>query len=166
VCQSYAYTFDYLCELAGVDCIVVTGNMMGYLPHAWNKVEVDGEWLVIDVTNNEQSLGIEDFMFENPDAVAYALGYIEDDLYYTADDNVYHSTNVALSKYKDCIITSTTELDTYIRENAKVGSSVEFLVTYEGFESDDVMAALAKTDIKELGSSIVICGYVWFEVVG
>lgn len=166
VCQSYAYAFDYLCELAGVDCIVVTGNMMGYLPHAWNKVEVDGEWLVIDVTNNEKSLGIEDFMFENPDAIAYALGYIEDDLYYTVDDDVYHSTNVALSKYKDCLITSTTELDTYIRENAKVGSTVEFLVTYAGFESDDVLAALAKTDIKELGSSIVICGYVWFEVVG
>ena len=165
VCQSYAYAFDYLCELAGVNCIIVTGDMMGYLPHAWNKVEVDGEWLVIDVTNNEKSIGIEDFMYENPDAVAYALGYIEDDLWYTADDNVYHSTNVALSKYKDCLITNTTELDTYVREHAKAGATVEFLVVYEGFESDDVVAALAKTDVKELGSSIVICGYVWFEVV-
>ena len=165
VCQSYAYAFDYLCELAGVKCIVVTGDMMGYMPHAWNKVEVDGEWLVIDVTNNEKSMGVEDFMYENPDAVAYALGYIEDDLWYTTDDNIYHSTNVALSKYKDCLITSTTELDTYIRENAKAGAEVEFLVTYAGFESDDVLAALAKTDVKELGSSIVICGYVWFEVV-
>ena len=165
VCQSYAYAFDYLCELAGVKCIVVTGNMMGYLPHAWNKVEIDGEWFVVDVTNNEKSLGVEDFMYENPDQVAYALGYVEDDLYYTVDDNVYFSTSTTHSKYKDCLITNSTELDTNIREHAKAGATVEFIVTYEGFESDDVSAALAKTDVKELGSSMVICGYVWFEVV-
>lgn len=164
VCQSYAYAFDYLCELAGVNCIVVTGDIMGYLPHAWNKVEVDGEWLSIDVTNNEKSLGVEDFMYENPDALAYAMGYIEDDLYYTVDDDVYHSSNTALSRYKDCIIASTDELDTFIHKNANVGSTVEFLATYEGFESDDVISALAKAGIKELGNSIVIYGYVWFEV--
>ena len=165
VCQSYAYAFDYLCELAGAPCIVVTGNIMGYLPHAWNKVEVNGEWLVIDVTNNEKSLGVKDFMYENPDAIANALGYVEDDLWYTVDDDVYHSTNIALSKYKDCIVTNTTELDTYIREHAKVGTAVEFLATYENFAADDVIASLEKIDVTEVGKSIIICGYVWFEVV-
>lgn len=165
VCQSYAYAFDYLCELAGVNCIIVTGDMMGYLPHAWNKVEVNGEWLVIDVTNNEKSMGVEDFMYENPDAIAYALGYVEDDLWYTVDDNNYHSTNVALSKYKDCIITSTAELDAYLREHAKAGAEVEFIATYAGFDSDDIVDALKKTEVKEIGSSMVICGYVWFEVI-
>ena len=164
VCQSYAYAFDYLCQLAGVNCIVVTGYMMGYLPHAWNKVEIDGQWLAIDVTNNEKNLGIADFMYENPDAVAQALGYIEDDLYYTVDDNVYHATSMEQSKYQDCLIESAAELKEYIRENTWSGATVELLAVYEGFDANDVIAALAMTGARELSDSKVICGYVWFEV--
>ena len=107
VCQSYAYTYDYLCELADIECITVTGNMMGYLPHAWNKVKIGDEWFVIDVTNNEKSLGVKDFMYENPDQIAYALGYVEDDLFYTQEEsNIYISKSTEYSKYNDCTLNS------------------------------------------------------------
>ena len=166
VCQSYAYTYDYLCELADIECITVTGNMMGYLPHAWNKVKIGDEWFVIDVTNNEKSLGVKDFMYENPDQIAYALGYVEDDLFYTQDEsNIYISKSTEYSKYKDCTLNSISEVENYIKKNAKVGNEVEFIATYTDFDSNDVTSALQKTDVKELGSSIVLCGYVWFEVI-
>lgn len=166
VCQSYAYTYDYLCELAGVECIMVTGDMMGYLPHAWNKVKIGNEWFVIDVTNNEKSLGIKDFMYENPDQIATALGYFEDDLFYTQDEKgKYVSSSTQYSKYKDCTLATEAELEAYIKKNAKANTALEFLATYEDFESDDVIKALKQTDVKELGSSIILCGYVYFEIV-
>ena len=166
VCQSYAYTYDYLCELADVECITVTGYMMGYMPHAWNKVQIGDEWFVIDVTNNEKSLGIKDFMYENPDQVAYALGYIEDDLFYTQDEaNKYVSSDTKHSKYKDCTLDSMSALENYVKKNAKAGSALEFIATYEDFDSDDVIAALRKTDVSEIGNSMIICGYVWCEIV-
>ena len=166
VCQSYAYAFDYLCSLAGVECILVTGDIMGYLPHAWNKVKIGNEWFVVDVTNNEKSLGIKDFMYENPDNIATALGYIEDDLFYTDDEkNVYVSSDDKYSKYKNCTIESLQELESYLKDNVKANANIEFVAMYEGFSSDDVISALRKTSITELGSSKIICGYVWFEVV-
>ncbi len=166
VCQSYAYVYDYLCELVDIECITVTGYMMGYLPHAWNKVKIGDEWFVVDVTNNEKSLGIEDFMYENPDQIAYALGYIEDDLFYTDDESgVYVSSDTKHSKYKECALANESELESYIKKNAKAGATIEFIATYEDFDSDDVLSALRKTDVSELGSSMIICGYVWFEIV-
>lgn len=166
VCQSYAYTYDYLCELVDVECITVTGDMMGYLPHAWNKVKIGNEWFTTDVTNNEKSMGIKDFMYENPDQVAYAFGYIEDDLYYTQDEaNVYKGTSTEHSKYKDCTFDSKDKLIKHIKDNAKAGATIELLATYENFDSDDVIEALKETNVQELGSSVIICGYVWFEIV-
>lgn len=166
VCQSYAYTFDYLCELAGVECIMVTGDMLGYLPHAWNKVKIGNEWFVVDVTNNEKSLGVKDFMYENPDQIATAIGYFEDELFYTQDEKgKYVSSSTQYSKYKDCTLTTEAELEAYIKKNAKANTSLEFLATYDDFESDDVVKALQQTDVRELGDSMVLGGYVYFEIV-
>lgn len=53
VCASYAGAFKVLADEAGLDAIVVTGNLNGNLPHAWNRVNIDGQWVTIDVTNND-----------------------------------------------------------------------------------------------------------------
>ena len=164
VCQSYAFAFDYLCELANIECIMVTGDMMGYLPHAWNKVKIGNEWFAIDVTNNEKSLGIKDFMYENPDQVSYALGYVEDDLYYSDNEKgVYKSSDTQYSKYKKCIVNNDAELEKYIKQNAKPNTTIEFIATYE-FENDTIIDALRKAGVKEIGSSMIMCGYVCVEI--
>ena len=49
VCQGYAYAFELLCELAGIECELVTGTANGG-GHAWNQVKVDGKWYNIDLT--------------------------------------------------------------------------------------------------------------------
>ncbi|MCB5955772.1 transglutaminase domain-containing protein [Enterococcus sp. CWB-B31] len=56
VCASYASAFKLLADEAGLETIVVTGYLDGDLPHAWNKVKVNGEWNVLDSTNNDNEL--------------------------------------------------------------------------------------------------------------
>lgn len=52
-CSGYAAAFQLLADRAGLESIVVTGILEGGPAHAWNKVCLDGEWLVVDVTNND-----------------------------------------------------------------------------------------------------------------
>lgn len=49
VCDGIARTFDFLCALEGIESMRVTGSFAS-VPHAWNKVRLDGAWYNIDVT--------------------------------------------------------------------------------------------------------------------
>lgn len=53
VCAGYAAAFKLLSDAAGLEAIVVTGVLDGSLSHAWNKVNIDDEWHIVDVTNND-----------------------------------------------------------------------------------------------------------------
>ena len=55
VCSGFASSFKYLADKAGLNVVYVQGyyhytstDTYGY--HAWNMAEVDGEWILIDVT--------------------------------------------------------------------------------------------------------------------
>lgn len=51
VCLGYATTFQLLMDLAGVECITVTGAAFrSTSDHAWNMVCLDGEWYCVDAT--------------------------------------------------------------------------------------------------------------------
>lgn len=49
VCQGYASAMQYLLEKLDIPCVIVTGMAKGG-PHAWNLVQLDGEWYYVDVT--------------------------------------------------------------------------------------------------------------------
>lgn len=49
VCEGYAKTFSYFCNLYNIQSVIVTGTVNN-TPHMWNKVLLDGEWYNIDVT--------------------------------------------------------------------------------------------------------------------
>lgn len=51
VCEAYAKTYQYLCRLNGLDCIVATGY--NGERHAWNMVSIDGKWYGVDCTFDE-----------------------------------------------------------------------------------------------------------------
>lgn len=53
VCASYAYAFSALANAAGVETVVVAGDVLSGGPHAWNKVRVDDQWLAVDPTWND-----------------------------------------------------------------------------------------------------------------
>ena len=57
VCEGYAEAFKLLCDLNGIDCIIVTGNSetpTSSGAHMWNYVRMDdGKWYAVDVTWND-----------------------------------------------------------------------------------------------------------------
>ena len=67
VCEGYSKAFKYLCDRAGLDCITVVGTMDGGTgagAHMWNIVRLNGENLMVDVTNSDDgSAGSEGGLF-------------------------------------------------------------------------------------------------------
>lgn len=55
VCASYAATYKALLDKAGVESVVVTGDVLDGGGHAWNKVKIDDQWLAVDPTWNDDS---------------------------------------------------------------------------------------------------------------
>jgi len=51
-CGSYSSAFSFLCEAAGIPCVIVLSA-----DHSWNEVYVDGQWLTVDVTFNDAGGG-------------------------------------------------------------------------------------------------------------
>ncbi len=49
VCDGLSRAFEFLCALEGIDVLRVTGSLSS-VPHAWNKVKVNGVWYNVDVT--------------------------------------------------------------------------------------------------------------------
>lgn len=47
-CVGYAQAYSYLCQKMDVQCIMVTGSAGG--AHAWNKLQIGGDWVLTDVT--------------------------------------------------------------------------------------------------------------------
>ncbi|AXH35095.1 DUF2510 domain-containing protein [Humibacter sp. BT305] len=85
VCASYAYAFNALANAAGVQTIVVSGDVFSGGPHAWNKVFVDGQWLAVDPTWNDggdptQYLMIPDSGFTDSAARAEDSSWMVDSL--------------------------------------------------------------------------------------
>lgn len=53
ICRGYTSTFQLLMDMAGIECISVSGhsdNGEEYGEHAWNQVRLDGDWYIVDVT--------------------------------------------------------------------------------------------------------------------
>jgi hypothetical protein len=49
-CNGYAKTMQYLCDVAGIECLVLPGKNSHGDTHAWNKVKLNGEWYNLDAT--------------------------------------------------------------------------------------------------------------------
>ncbi len=47
-CEGYSKAFSYLCNLAGIENTIVTGET--YVDHMWNMVKIGGNWYHVDVT--------------------------------------------------------------------------------------------------------------------
>lgn len=111
VCAGYAAAFRLLAEEAGLETIVVTGFLDGNLAHAWNKVKIDDEWQIVDVTNNDNEYFFnallnlpsdvgDDILVEDEDYMMDVLiptytGETDEHEYYHITDNYFPSHEVA-----------------------------------------------------------------------
>ena len=99
-CEGYAFAFDYLCALAGIDCFTVTGtNSQGEI-HAWNIVKLEQMWYHVDCTWDDPILDPPDkefiryYYFLVSDADICGITHIPDETYFslpvcTASANYY-----------------------------------------------------------------------------
>lgn len=86
VCASYSASFKLLADAAGLESIVVTGYLDGSVPHAWNKVKLDGDWYIVDSTNNDNEM-IQNALLNLSDKAA-AGTLVENDSF-AIDNNLY-----------------------------------------------------------------------------
>lgn len=52
VCESYAEAFAIVARFAGLNAVCEMGSAFG-VNHEWARVQIDGAWYIIDVTNND-----------------------------------------------------------------------------------------------------------------
>lgn len=53
VCGGYSSTFKLFMDMVGIPCVTVPGFANTGEAHAWNKVQLDGEWYCVDTTWND-----------------------------------------------------------------------------------------------------------------
>lgn len=69
VCEGYAKAYQYLCDLAGIPCYLVIGNVIvddqgPGVGHMWNNVILDGKTYLVDPTNCDSgNIGMPDQLF-------------------------------------------------------------------------------------------------------
>lgn len=158
VCQSYSGAFNLLADLAGVESIVVTGDMKG-VPHSWNKVKINGVWYNVDSTNNLTNSNVPYMAFLMNDDNLKKAGYIFDNDYWTDSDiGKFNSTNNSLEYYqKNNLIANSYEDYTKImeREFKKGNKTISIRFFNNNLTSDQlgalVIAAAHKSNVKLSG---------------
>lgn len=69
VCEGYAKAYQYLCDLAGIPCYLMTGNVTvddqgPGVGHMWNNVILEGKTYLVDPTNCDSgNVGMPDQLF-------------------------------------------------------------------------------------------------------
>lgn len=64
VCEGYAKTFKMFMDIAGIDCIIVTGTAgSDNISHAWNMVKLGNDWYHIDVTFDDPYPELEEIVY-------------------------------------------------------------------------------------------------------
>ena len=162
VCSSYAGAFKLLAQEAGLDCIVVTGYLEGDLPHAWNKVKIDGSWTIVDATNNDNEL-IFNALLNLPDYAADKV-LVEDERYvldsmtgeYRAetDEREYYRINNKFYEQDQITAPLTEEL----QEEGTAVLRTDYTL------SDEEFMRIAQNVISQYGSD-ELGGYYWMGVI-
>ena len=59
-CAGYAKTMNYLCNIIDVPCMFVVGKNSEGASHAWNYVQLNNEWYLLDATWDDPILKVPD----------------------------------------------------------------------------------------------------------
>lgn len=75
LCEGFAKAFSYLCNISGIENMIVTGYTD--VDHMWNMVKLEGSWYHIDVGWDKPS---ESLAAKYPDMVLYQYFLVSDDI--------------------------------------------------------------------------------------
>ena len=88
-CEGYAFTYKYLCDRAGIDCMTVTGTNSSGSTHAWNIVDLNGIWYNVDCTWDDPILDpvntdfLRRYYFLVPDSDILNISHFRNEEYFT-----------------------------------------------------------------------------------
>lgn len=151
VCASYASVYKLLSDMAGMESVVVTGDMRG-IPHAWNKVKLDNGWVHVDATNNETNSGIPYLLFNTSDETARSLQFtVNKDFWLDSEISQFVAKDDSKDYYKanGLEVTSASEFGTKLSEAVKGGKSF-IALRLAGRVDEDTLMDEAVNALKDL----------------
>ena len=163
VCEGIAKALACLANIEGIPCVIVEGyqaNNPNGIGHAWNKININGKWYVIDATsggiivnNKYEILSYQYFLIsENTMSLKYKSNkFVE--LVCTEDYDYYKDFYYSNNDQKcDLSIESQEELNgliKYFESNKEKNKTIEFKVTFDFGKSisDEIQKAYSKLNI-------------------
>lgn len=132
VCEGYSEAMKLLCDLSGIECLIVTGKSLGSVEdnHAWNIVKIDGSYYHVDVTNDDPVSRdgadiLAYYYFNHPDSQMAKVLKWDKSLYPRCNSNVnnyYYKNNL--------VVDSERSFEDLVRKAQKNGStSMEVAIT-------------------------------------
>ncbi|MCL1896247.1 MAG: transglutaminase-like domain-containing protein [Clostridiales bacterium] len=162
VCAGYAGSFKLLADAAGLESIVVTGNLEGLVSHAWNRVYQDDEWVSVDVTNNSNPYFL-NALLNLPDNEAAAVLVEDRDFILDRYLANYVGSNESNEYYRvEERYFETSEVVAELVAGLKNSDSVTLRTAYD--IDDDIFNEIALAVIEELGEDDLYGGY-WLGVI-
>lgn len=145
LCEGYAKAFSYLCNLAGIENIIITGEAS--VPHMWNMVKLGGNWYHVDITwDNPNDKLHEDY----PDVVLYQ--------YFMVTDSVIENNHVIYTYPFEPPKANGKNENYFIREGTDITDEEEFLTASENAiisaVSKGEQSAMVKFETNDLFISI------------
>ena len=162
VCQGIAAAYTLIADAMGLRTIVVTGLMEGFLPHAWNRVYINGHWHILDVTNNANELFPNALLHLSDESARHVL--VEDSLFvqdafaarYRSNDNrmEYFYTNGLVFG-----------IDEIVNALAIRLSETNSAVVRTNFELCDVLFGLIALEVLYVLDAVTLYGGHWMGVI-
>ncbi|MDE7278636.1 MAG: hypothetical protein K2N26_02790 [Oscillospiraceae bacterium] len=118
LCEGYTKAFSYLCNLVGIENVIVTGET--YVRHMWNMVKLNGNWYHVDVTWDKPDDKLHE---EYPDVILYQ--------YFMVTDSVIKNNHTIVSYPAEPPKAYGTEENYFVREGADVTSEDGLLTAAE-----------------------------------
>lgn len=125
LCEGYTKAFSYLCNLAGIENVIVTGKTNVH--HMWNMVKLGGNWYHVDVTWDKPD---DELHKEYPDVILYQ--------YFMVTDSVIKNNHTIVDYPAEPPKAYGTEENYFVREGADVTKDGELLIAAENAIMDAV----------------------------
>ena len=162
VCDGYAKAYALLCNMEGINCVRITG-VAGNGGHAWNKVEINGNWYVVDITWTEIADDTNGFNDYKSRVTADGLNYLSEfnpdeeecsHTYFLVSDGFIEATHTDYrGRYLYSILDAPVSFNYYVNDN----------ITYNGKSLSRIVTKVS--DLSEILKLCAEANYTGGEIV-
>ncbi|MCX7614159.1 MAG: hypothetical protein N2Z65_00215 [Clostridiales bacterium] len=94
--EGYAIAFKKICDLSGIECIVINGTLNDKTPMVWNLVKLNGYWYHVDTAMAAKTKDSSAYFLKNDEAMRKTHGWNQDE--YPKADGKEFSYNEAIKR--------------------------------------------------------------------